>query len=59
MIISWPAIAAVGNSTPARLTALAPMIGYLVIYNQIIADFFFLSSVNPEQRERYYNFRSV
>jgi len=51
-IISWPAIAAVGNSTPARLTALAPLIGYLVIYNQIIADFFFLSIADPEPRAR-------
>ena len=47
-IISWPAIAAIGNSTPARLTALAPLIGYLVIYNQLIADFFFLSIAEPD-----------
>lgn len=42
-LIPWSAIAAVGNSTPVRLTALAPLIGYLIIYNQLIADFFFLS----------------
>jgi len=41
--ISWSSIANIGNSTPARLTALAPLIGYLIIYNQSIAHFFFLS----------------
>lgn len=42
-LFPWSAIAGIGNSPPARLTALAPLIGYLVIYNQFIADFFFLS----------------
>jgi hypothetical protein len=42
-MIPWSAISGIGNSTPARLTALAPLIGYLIIYNQLIADFFFLS----------------
>jgi hypothetical protein len=42
-LIPWSSIAGIGNSTPARLTALAPLIGYLIIYNQFIADFFFLS----------------
>ncbi len=43
LLIPWSALASVGNSYPARLTALAPLIGYLIIYNQLIADFFFLS----------------
>lgn len=43
LLIPWSALASVGNSSPARLTALAPLIGYLIIYNQLIADFFFLS----------------
>ncbi|WP_313533458.1 hypothetical protein [Haematobacter sp.] len=42
-IIPWSALASIGNSSPARLTALAPLIGYLIIYNQLIANFFFLS----------------
>ena len=42
-LIPWSAIAGIGNSPPVRLTALAPLIGYLIIYNQFIADFFFLS----------------
>jgi hypothetical protein len=46
----WPAIAGIGNSPPARLTALAPLIGYLVIYNQFIADFFFLSESGSATR---------
>lgn len=41
--IPWSSIASIGNSSPARLTALAPLIGYLIIYNQFIAEFFFLS----------------
>ena len=47
-IIPWSSISSVGNSTPARLTILAPLIGYLVIYNQFIAEFFFLSNANPD-----------
>jgi len=43
-LIPWSSIASIGNSTPARLTALAPLIGYLIIYNQFIAEFFFLST---------------
>ncbi len=43
-LIPWSSIASIGNSTPARLTALAPLIGYLIIYNQFIAEFFFLSN---------------
>lgn len=43
LLIPWSALASIGNSSPARLTALAPLIGYLIIYNQLIADFFFLS----------------
>lgn len=42
--IPWSSIASIGNSSPARLTALAPLIGYLIIYNQFIAEFFFLSN---------------
>lgn len=47
-IIPWSSISSVGNSTPARLTILAPLIGYLVIYNQFIAELFFLSNTNPD-----------
>lgn len=47
-IIPWSSISSVGNSTPARLTILAPLIGYLVIYNQFIAEFFFLSNATPD-----------
>jgi hypothetical protein len=47
-IIPWSSISSIGNSTPARLTILAPLIGYLVIYNQFIADFFFLSNTTPD-----------
>lgn len=47
-VIPWSSISSVGNSTPARLTILAPLIGYLVIYNQFIAEFFFLSNANPD-----------
>ena len=43
-LIPWSALSSVGNTAPAKLTILAPLIGYLVIYNQAIADFFFLSS---------------
>lgn len=42
-LIPWSSIAGIGNSAPARLTALVPLVGYLIIYNKIIADFFFLS----------------
>lgn len=31
------------SSSPAQLTALASLIGDLIIYNQLIANFFFLS----------------
>jgi len=48
VIIPWSSISSVGNSTPARLTILAPLIGYLVIYNQFIAEFFFLSNATPD-----------
>lgn len=47
-IIPWSSISSIGNSTPARLTILAPLIGYLVIYNQFIAEFFFLSNATPD-----------
>ncbi|MEO0893342.1 MAG: hypothetical protein AAFY35_12160 [Pseudomonadota bacterium] len=43
-LIPWSSIASIGNSTPARLTAIAPLIGYLIIYNQFIAEFFFFSN---------------
>ena len=49
-LIPWSTIAGIGNSTPARLTTLAPLIGYLIIYNQFIADFFFLSRVGAAPR---------
>lgn len=45
--IPWSSIASIGSSAPARLTALAPLIGYLIIYNQFIAEFFFLSNIGP------------
>lgn len=47
-IIPWSSISAIGNSTPARLTLLAPLVGYLIIYNRFIADFFFLSNSGTE-----------
>lgn len=45
-LIPWSSIASIGSSSPARLTALAPLIGYLIIYNQFIAEFFFLSNAD-------------
>jgi predicted membrane channel-forming protein YqfA (hemolysin III family) len=52
-LIPWSSLSSIGNTTAARLTILAPLIGYLVIYNQAIAGFFFLSkdaviSTQPE-----------
>ncbi len=57
--IRWSSLAGIGSSVPARLTIIAPLIGYLIIYNQAVADlFFFGGSGVPREETLLEMFRS-
>ncbi len=44
MATRWSVLGSVGSSNVARVTVLAPFIGYLIIYNQWVSQYFTLSA---------------
>jgi hypothetical protein len=44
----WSALSRFGNTLPAKLTILAPFIGYMIVYNDIFEQFFTWSGFETE-----------
>lgn len=42
---SWHTVRSIGNSRPVQLTALAPFVGYLIVYNESISSYLSLTDI--------------